>query len=410
MLMGYTRVSKKGGKHVPNLKRNALIGSSVNHARIKEGRASGFRITARKRRRERALPVGGRNRGGMVRPANHVELLNRYTPVTTGGNYEREAIAAMIDHPIIDVTLGLVFIYVLLSLLASGVQEWIASVCSLRSNTLRSGVQNLIGDNAEGNCVKYMEKMYDHPLIKNLAKRDKFPSYILPETLSTVLLDVIAREGTDKSASELGAKAIIKKINAGHPLKGILGAMIVDDDTAKALQNRLAEWFDEGMTRVSGWYNRRAKLFIFFTAAAVTVATNASSLHIVEELWRNDALRTQIAVQAQAAAQAGDLSMLWVKDLQGGDEGVPDVDGAQDTGDADGGDTGKSGNEYLAGLETLPIGWNNTVGGWPDCERVLGWLITTIAVSLGAPFWFDLLGKVANLRGTGGKAQTHRTP
>ena len=38
----------------------------------------------------------------------------------------------------------------------------------------------------------------------------------------------------------------------------------------------------------------------------------------------------------------------------------------------------------------------------------LGWLITAAAVSLGAPFWFDLLGKVANLRGSGGKAQTQK--
>ena len=32
---------------------------------------------------------------------------------------------AMLDHPIIDVTLGLVFFYVVLSLVASAVQEWI---------------------------------------------------------------------------------------------------------------------------------------------------------------------------------------------------------------------------------------------------------------------------------------------
>ena len=34
-------------------------------------------------------------------------------------------------------------------------------------------------------------------------------------------------------------------------------------------------------------------------------------------------------------------------------------------------------------------------------ERIVGWLVTIAAVSLGAPFWFDLLGKVANLRGAG---------
>jgi hypothetical protein len=42
--------------------------------------------------------------------------------------------------------------------------------------------------------------------------------------------------------------------------------------------------------------------------------------------------------------------------------------------------------------------------GW--LKTILGWAITIAAISLGAPFWFDLLGKVANLKGTGGRAKT----
>ena len=55
----------------------------------------------------------------------------------------------MFDHPIIDVALGLVFFYVVLSLFASAVQEWIASVCALRSKNLRQGIGNLVGDQCE---------------------------------------------------------------------------------------------------------------------------------------------------------------------------------------------------------------------------------------------------------------------
>ena len=88
----------------------------------------------------------------------------------------------MFDHPIIDVTLGLVFFYVVLSLVASAVQEWIASVCAMRSKNLRAGVENLIGND-------YAKKVYEHPLIKNMPKRNRLPSYIAPETLSRVLLE-----------------------------------------------------------------------------------------------------------------------------------------------------------------------------------------------------------------------------
>ena len=114
---------------------------------------------------------------------------------------------------------------------------------------------------------------------------------------------------------------------------------------------------------------------IFVIAAVVTVSTNASTIHIAEELWRNDALRTQIAVQAQAAAQSGEVAKL------------------------------ESGN--MDRLEAFPIGWRELpTGPLEILKTLLGWLITAAAVSLGAPFWFDLLGKVANLRGSGGKAQT----
>ena len=281
----------------------------------------------------------------------------------------------MFDHPIIDVTLGLMFFYVVLSLVASAVQEWIASLCALRSRNLREGIENLVGND-------YAKEVYRHPLIGNLAKKNRLPSYIAPETLSTVLLEVIAREDNGKSyvthtADE--ARAMIGKIKVGHPLKEILGAMVDDgDDAANALKERLAGWFDEGMSRVSGWYKRRAKLFIFIIAGTVTVATNASSIHIAEELWRNDALRTQIAARAEAAVEDGNVSTVGAGNLES--------------------------------LESFPIGWGEREGGWLDwLKRIFGWLMTTAAVSLGAPFWFDLLGKVANLRGAGGQAQSEKS-
>lgn len=280
----------------------------------------------------------------------------------------------MFDHPIIDVGLGLIFFYVVLSLVASAVQEWIASLFALRSKNLLKGVRNLIGD-------AYAKKVYEHPLIKNLSKNKKFPSYIAPETLSGVLLEVIAKENNGKSyvthtADE--ARALVEKIDKDHPLRDILLALIDDGNEATtALKERLAGWFDEGMSRVAGWYKRQAKLMIFIIAGVVTLATNASSIHMAEEFWQNDALRTQIAAQAQVAVQTGEL-------------------------------TGLESN-YLKGLEKFPIGWNSVPRDSLDwLKSLLGWIITTAAISLGAPFWFDFLGKVANLRGSGGQAQVQK--
>jgi hypothetical protein len=41
---------------------------------------------------------------------------------------------------------------------------------------------------------------------------------------------------------------------------------------------------------------------------------------------------------------------------------------------------------------------------WNSLPRILlGWLVSGIAISMGAPFWFDLLGKIVNVRNSGGK-------
>ena len=196
-------------------------------------------------------------------------------------------------------------------------------------------------------------------------------------------MEVIAKENNGKSyvthtANE--AKALVGNISQDHPLKEILVALIDDgEDAANALKERLAGWFDEGMSRVAGWYKRQAKVMIFVIAGIVTLATNAGSIHMAEEFWRNDALRTQIAAQAQVAAQAGDVSGLEASNLQS--------------------------------LEVFPIGWSTAPTGALDWLKTLpGWIITTAAVSLGAPFWFDLLSKVPNLRGSGGQAQARKTP
>ena len=98
---------------------------------------------------------------------------------------------------------------------------------------------------------------------------------------------------------------------------------------------------------------------------------------MAEELWRNDALRTQIATQAQVATQAGEVSELQASNLES--------------------------------LKSFPVGWANCPSGALDwLKTMLEWLITTAAVSLGAPFWFDLLSKVANLRGSGDRSQARK--
>lgn len=270
--------------------------------------------------------------------------------------------------------IGLIFFYVVLSLFASSVQEWIASLFALRSKNLQAGIKKLLGD-------KYAKLVYDHPLIKNLSKDRKLPSYIAPETLSTVVLSVLDQVRGDNARKEppIGASG---ETGSEEPeqdkLQDIIDSLTPKtkvDSSNDILKHNLTNWFDEGMTRISGWYKRQTKWIIVAIALVVTVATNANTFHMAGELWENDSLRAQVAAHAELAAQS---------------ENVEEVNETE-----------------MKGLETLPIGWKKK--NQPDCfvdwiNLVFGWLITIAAISLGAPFWFDLLGKVANLKGSGGKS------
>ena len=68
-------------------------------------------------------------------------------------------------------------------------------------------------------------------------------------------------------------------------------------------------------------------------------------------------------------------------------------------------------NDLVAVRSPLGLGWNVKdeaqlksagFGGW--AKKLVGLLITALAISLGAPFWFDLLKKLVNIRNTGKKA------
>ena len=269
----------------------------------------------------------------------------------------------MLDSPIIDVAIGLVFFYVTLSLVCSSIQEIIASLLGLRSRNLKKGIENLIGN-------EYAQAMYEHPLIKGMRKPNKLPSYIKPELFSTVLIDMISRDKTDENAIDTAVndvRGLIAKIDPNNPTRGLLISLVDKaDPTIEDLRERLAEWFDAGMDRVAGWYKRQVKYFLIGVAAVVTVAVNADSIRIVEQLWQDDALRAAIAAAAEQAVANGDLSSV----------------------------------DERTQLRGFPIGYPDP---FPSItfQMIVGWLLTIAAISLGAPFWFDLLSKISHLRASG---------
>ena len=124
----------------------------------------------------------------------------------------------MFNSTLLDVTLGLVFIFLLYSLLVTSINEAIATVFGLRARMLRNAIiERLLAEVPKQNMwmsvwkgfkeffmeflkffkgsrpkdaseIKIGDKFYDHPIIKNYGASGVFPlpSYISAENFSTV--------------------------------------------------------------------------------------------------------------------------------------------------------------------------------------------------------------------------------
>jgi hypothetical protein len=220
-----------------------------------------------------------------------------------------------------------------------------------------------------------------------------------------------------------------------HPrLKQILGALLseiinasADPESmqARARQN-LEDWFNNSMDRLSGWYSRNARQVAIVVGFALALIFNVDTIHIAQTLYNNAALSAQIAQSAQAYVEQRP-------------EGIGETS-ARDQLDLN--------DPNLQSLLALPIGWvdfqnihrlldgecvmsNNPrilklivqdycipVVNVPTSEGYLGWLLklfgislTAIATMFGAPFWFDVLKKLFNIRISGANpAELQRAP
>jgi hypothetical protein len=148
----------------------------------------------------------------------------------------------------------------------------------------------------------------------------------------------------------------------------------------KAVAN-LAAWYDSGMDRVSGAYKRATQKVLFGIGLAVAIGLNVNPLTIADFLYRNDTARKAVVARAEAAAK---------------DTGYLHADSTH---------TYAAARAEIESLR-IPVGWGRgaasmTTGNWIDiASPLIGWLITALAATLGAPFWFDLLNKVMVVRST----------
>jgi len=299
----------------------------------------------------------------------------------------------MFGLQIIDIAVGLIFIYLILALTCTAVNELIAGWVDRRTKNLVQGIRNLLNDakvtdKAPGSNpdTSLVESFYSHPLIKALEENGTKPSYIPSRTFALTLLDLISPAGSEPKTIE-DIRGAVQALPADSTLRRALLVMIDDaGDDLKKVQANIEIWFNNAMDRVSAWYKTRTQTIIIVIAVLVVLATNADTLRIGKALSNDQALRDSLVAQAQeyvkTAPPPGTL-----------DPSKPPTDKVAEI------------KKNVAAIQTLgvPLGYRddnpNGFNWW--LSKILGLLLTVGAASLGAPFWFDMLNKFINVRSAG---------
>src|SRR6185295_15521261 len=100
----------------------------------------------------------------------------------------------LFNSTILDVNIGLIFVYLLLSILCTAANEWVAAVTKRRGETLRKGLGQLLADQPiQGADAPdaLISAFYDHPLIKSMIHDKNHPTYLSPRNFSAVLTDIV---------------------------------------------------------------------------------------------------------------------------------------------------------------------------------------------------------------------------
>jgi hypothetical protein len=300
----------------------------------------------------------------------------------------------MFGSSVLEVAIGLVFTYLLLSLMCSVINEWIARITALRSVTLWAAIKHLLNDPKAESLAK---ALYEHPLISLGEPHSQptvvgwmyrwfgephlphKPAYIAPRTFALALLNVAAPAAAD------GSRTL--KPDLDTELHRLLEGLKADAADVQGWIRNVEVWYDNAMERVSGWYKRSTQTITLVLGLILAGILNADTLMYAQYLWSNTAVRQALAQDASGwlkaheggtTKQAGDLSKLQ-KELE------------------------KTG---------LPLGWSldrdpqsqdirKRPEGLAWLWKALGLILTGLAISLGAPFWFDALKSLGSLRSTG---------
>jgi len=351
--------------------------------------------------------------------------------------------------PVLETIISLIFIFLVFSLITSWIVEFLASRFQKRGKMLRQFLVHSLDDPFNKNWGLLL---YAHPLIEvlhndiilpkgftklfyntKLDVKRRLPAYIPSDQFAAALIDTIIHHNrpskfrrdpvtnkqvlvpdmiTDKTFADFtrGIDAMTES-----EVKITMAALARNVDVSRTdsfnqLSQRIAEWYDNSMERLNGVYKQKIRRWLFMVGLIVAVCFNVNTIVVVDRLYQDPQLRSSVTAAAEnyLKQHATVDSVYAVENVDSLRNKIEDL------------------RRELAPLH-LPIGWPMTestevfsrefgravikgIRTETSFKNILGWLLTALALSFGAPFWFDALKKAVNMRSVGLKpAATKRT-
>ena len=304
---------------------------------------------------------------------------------------------------VLSLAIGMITVYLVLALSVTAFNEAIAALLSSRGKWLRRGVASLFSNQARdhGNMAIAC-KVYDSPYIAYLQRGSRFlPSYLPAWNLLQGMLEAASTTRNRALSTLDDLREAAKDLPEGSPIRvGLENLLAAGDTTVEDFQKRYEAWFATFEAQVMAWYRQKTQLVIGGLSVLVVLSMNVDTLQLVNQLATDPKVRESLAEQGSQLARQPDLAAA--------NAALPAA--SQPT---------ASQPALLAAVETvqqrsaslnasgLKLGWSERDwrSTWQSplsaIEKLVGLLLSAFAVSMGAPFWFDLLKSLVLIRSVG---------
>ena len=167
---------------------------------------------------------------------------------------------------VLDVAIGLVLVYLVLSLVCSSMGEAISLWRQKRGRNLRAGVLKLLDGSDE-----QTDRFYAHRRIANLMDGDRLPSYIPDHIFADVLLDLVLCQADERPPP---LPELVRTKIASFPERDLSRTLLDFLDRRRGdldlVRQDIQQWFNDAMDRASGWYRRWMATVLVLRSAATT--------------------------------------------------------------------------------------------------------------------------------------------